>query len=381
MSSNPPCLRLLGPIGIALAIAQPAWADDAAGSPGEVDVDGDGDVDADDDAALKAAETIMIRDKSDGQRQVESARAVTVVDLAQAHERTADLGEVLSRTHGIQIRRTGGLGSTMRFSLNGLYDDQIRTFYDGIPLRYAGWAGGLADVPVQLIQRVDVYRGVVPVSLGADALGGAVDLVTDPSWTSRGAISYQLGSYGTHRASAAGRVRDPVTSVVGGISLFVDRAANDYPIDVEITDERGKLVPARVRRFHDDYTAGGVIVEGGVVRRGAIQRAIVRAFSTQSEKQLQHNIVMSVPYGEAESATSTRGVNVDVAIERGAWRGRVVGGGVRTRTTFRDLATVVYDWYGQVVGERAILGETGDTTHLRTTREPALARRARLART
>ena len=38
---------------------------------------------------------------------------------------------------------------------------------------------GIANVPVNLIERVEIYRGVVPIRFGADALGGAVNLVSD----------------------------------------------------------------------------------------------------------------------------------------------------------------------------------------------------------
>lgn len=325
----------------------------------EYDLDGDGDIDDADRAALKAAEVISVEDKSATTQQRESARAVTVIDLHRARERAADLGEVLSRTHGLQVRRSGALGSATRFSLNGLYDEQIRFFVDGIPLDYAGWSTGIANIPVNLIDRVDVYRGVVPVQLGADALGGAIDLVTDPSWVDKAALSYQIGSFGTHRATVAGRVRDDATGLALGVTAFTDVARNDYPIDVQVVDDSGRLTPATVRRFHDRYVAGGTIVEAGIVQRGPIERALLRAFHTQYAKQLQHNAVMTVPYGEAHYAGVGRGLIGDVHVGATAWRARVVLGAARTSTDFEDVATAVYDWYGRRVADRRVAGEIG----------------------
>lgn len=364
----------LGPLAGATALAQPSGTEDL------VDLDGDGDVDEDDRALLEAAEVISIEDKSEATRLVESARAVTVVDLRKARERAADLGEVMSRAHGIQVRRSGGLGSATRFSLNGLYDEQIRFFVDGIPLSLAGWGLGIANIPVDQIQRVDVYRGVVPIGLGADALGGAIDLVTDPSWVDRASASYQVGSFGTHRGSIGARVRDDATGAALGMSLFVDRATNDYEVEVEVPDDLGRPVPTRVRRFHDAYQAGGAIIEGGLVQRGPIERALVRVFQAQYAKELQHNLVMAIPYGEAAYAGDSRGVALDVVLARGPWRGRLVLGGARTHTDLRDVGTGVYDWHGQIVRERARPGEIGTRPVDQRIHETSVFARATLER-
>ncbi len=340
---------------LSLLVACTALADELA------DFDGDGDIDADDRAVLEAAEQIEVMDVSAATRQAESSRAVTVVELKRAKERGSDLGEVLSRTPGVVVRRTGGLGSATRFSLNGLYDEQVRFFLDGIPLSYAGFGLGVANVPVDLLDRVDVYRGVVPISFGADALGGAIDLVTDPSWVSRAAVSYQVGSFGVHRLSLGARVRDDATGLALGLSLFADRARNDYPIDVDVANEVGQLVPARVHRFHDGYLAGGGIVEGGIVARGMIERALVRLYDTTYAKDLQHNFVMTVPYGEATYGGDSRGVTGDLALRSGPWRGRIVLGGARSTTDFRDVSGTIYDWYGNRRGERQTGAEVGST--------------------
>lgn len=326
-------------------------------APPEIDVDGDGDFDADDRALLKGSETISIEDKSDGAVLMESSRAVTVVDLAEDNKRTADLGEVLSRVHGIQLRRTGALGSDARLSLNGLTDQQIRLFFDGMPLELVGWVQGLANIPVAMIQRVDVYRGVVPISLGADALGGAIDLVTDPMWVDRGAISYQVGSFGTHRATLGARVREDGTGLALGLSLFADRAKNDYPIQVEATDDVGQLVPVTVRRFHDAYTAAGSIIEAGVVKRGPLERALLRVFYSQYDKQLQHNTIMAVPYGEASYSGESRGLASDIVFAQKPWKARLAAGFSRSTSDLRDVGNGIYDWFGNRIGDRSIPGE------------------------
>ena len=149
---------------------------------------------------------VTVRSKpKEGQRLQRSAEAVSVVDLQKAQQRSSDLGEVLARTQGVTLRRSGGLGSSFRFFLNGLADDQIRFFLDSVPLDLAGFPQGIANMPVNLLERVEVFRAVVPLRFGVDALGGGVNLVTPQSYETGADASYQVGSFHTHRLT--GQVR------------------------------------------------------------------------------------------------------------------------------------------------------------------------------
>jgi vitamin B12 transporter len=308
--------------------------------------------------SARALEVTVVSPRSAAARLQQSADAVTVIDLRRAKEQTSDLGEVLARAQGIAIRRDGGLGSGTRFSLNGLYDDQIRLFLDGVPLELAGYPFGIANVPVNLVDTVEVYRGVVPIRLGADALGGAVNLVTDQRYETRGGASYQLGSFGTHRVTANALYRHAPSGFVLGGTAFSDAAQNNYEIDVEIPDARGRPEPATVRRFHDGYLAHGVSVEAGVVDRSWARRLVLRAFHSAYDKELQHNVVMSVPYGEVTYGETVRGATgrYDVALSQSVDLAMVASYAHRT-IDYVDKAEWVYNWNGERVQQRRVPGE------------------------
>jgi len=304
------------------------------------------------------AEVTVKISRSEAKRLQQSAEAVNVIDTRPAQRQTADLGEVLARTQGIAIRRSGGLGSDARFSLNGLYDDQIRFFLDGVPLDLAGFPFGLVNVPVNLIDRVEVYRGVVPVRFGADALGGAVNLVTDQSYETHLGVSYQIGSFGTHRATVDGRWRHEPTGFIVGAAAFLDVAENDYEIDVEVADAQGRLSPATVRRFNDGYLSYGGTLELGVVDQPWARRLTVQAFASTYDKELQHNQVMTVPYGEVEYGESVYGVTGRYDVELGpVFELELVANYARRTIDFVDKGQWVYDWYGQRIRERRVAGE------------------------
>lgn len=289
----------------------------------------------------------------------ESAQAVHVVETERAKRQAADLGELLARTQGIGVRRGGGLGSGTRFSLNGLTDDQIRFFLDGIPLELSGYPFGIANVPVNLVERVEVYRGVVPIRFGADALGGAVNLVTDDNVEgTHGSASYLAGSFGTQRMTVGVRTLDAATGILTRANALLDAADNDYPIDVEVPDERGRLSPARVYRFHDAYRAAGGNVETGLVDRRWAKRLLLRAFVTDYDKELQNNVVMTVPYGEVTYGELATGATLryEHAFAR-RLSVEAIFGHSYTITEFLDVGGCVYDWFGQCVRERRQPGE------------------------
>lgn len=299
----------------------------------------------------------------DARRQ--SAEAVSVIDTEQAQRQTADLAEVLARSSGVGVRRGGGLGSSTRFTLNGLGDEKIRFFLDGVPLEFSGYPFGLQNVPLNLVDRIEVYRGVVPTRFGADALGGAINLVgeKEPSGP-HAAASYQTGSFGTQQVTLGGSY----DQLPGGLYVrgagFADSANNDYEVDVEVTDEVGQLTPARVRRFHDGYTAYGVNLETGVKDVRWAESASLRGFVTSTTKELQNNPVMTVPYGEAETGGRGGGGAITYRLTSGSVASDIVLGYAFTRGFFLDDAMCVYDWFGDCVRDRASPGELGSLTDL-----------------
>jgi vitamin B12 transporter len=321
---------------------------------------------------------VTVRGKNAAQRLRESSEAVTVIETKEARRESADLGEVMARTQGVSIRRAGGLGSGARLSLNGLTDDQIRFFFDGVPLEVAGFGFGISNVPVNLIERVEVYRGVVPIRFGADALGGAVNLVSPEDLRgTHGDASAQLGSFGTYRLTLAARHHHAPSGLYAAINGFLDHADNDYPVDVEVPDEKGRLSPARVHRFHDAYDAYGGGAEIGIIDRPWARRLILNVYGTRRDKELQNNLVMTVPYGEAHYWEVARGATLRYEVPRIAgskFGANAIAAISRRAIDFKDLSPSVYDWFGRRIRERVRPGELGEPSDERLWYKTALSR-------
>jgi vitamin B12 transporter len=305
---------------------------------------------------------VTVQGQSEADRLRRSAEAVNVLETREAKRHTQDLGEVLARTQGVAVQRFSGLGSDTRVSLNGLTDDQIRFFLDGIPLEFAGYQLGIANVPVNLVNRIEVYRGVVPVRFGADALGGAINLVSEDRMEegAHGAASFQTGSFGTYRTTGSGQYLDAQRGWFTRVAAFLDLADNDYPMNVPVPDASGQDVETRVYRFHDGYRALGANAEVGVIDKPWAKRFSLKGFVSDYDKDVQHNLMMKFsPYGDVTYGLLSGGgtANYEQVFAKQVLL-EVVAGYAYRHTSYVDVGECLYNWFGQCVDTRAQPGET-----------------------
>jgi len=102
----------------------------------------------------------------------------TIINTKVFYQTNQNSLDILKQNSGINIRTNGGYGSNADFFINGISGKQIKFFVDGNPVDNLGETQGINIVPVQQTERFEIYKGVVPVELGTDALGGAVNIIT-----------------------------------------------------------------------------------------------------------------------------------------------------------------------------------------------------------
>lgn len=130
---------------------------------------------------------------------------VAEVDTTQRDAALETTTDVLQEVVGVQVQRFGGLGAFSTISIRGSSANQVPIYLDGIPLSQAqDQTVNLADLPLDSLQRIDVYRGTVPVGFGGGGIGGVVNLVTrPPSATPSTELSAGYGSFETRKAVAS----------------------------------------------------------------------------------------------------------------------------------------------------------------------------------
>lgn len=240
----------------------------------------------------------------------QSGFSVNVVETKQFANTTADINQVLNLTTGVRIREQGGLGSNFNFSINGLSGKSVKYFIDGIPVEILGSAMSLNNIPVNLAERIEVYKGVVPVHLGSDAMGGAINIITTQKQSNYLDASYSIGSFNTHRAAFTGQYTHAKTGIMVKGTAFYNYSDNNYTMkDVEtlqggvrdgneITDLNGaSFVRTDVKRFHDQYRSAMGQVELGIAGKKWADALFLAGGFSKGKQDLQTGFEQAIVYG------------------------------------------------------------------------------------
>jgi vitamin B12 transporter len=116
--------------------------------------------------------------------------------------------DLLRGAAGFSITNSGGQGKLTSFMLRGTEADHLVVLLDGIRLGSAT-AGTVAlqNIPLELIDRIEIVRGPRSSLYGSEAIGGVMQIFTRHGQGAGGIeLSASGGSFGTHQwvASAAG---------------------------------------------------------------------------------------------------------------------------------------------------------------------------------
>ncbi|MFD1628709.1 TonB-dependent receptor [Pseudopedobacter beijingensis] len=247
---------------------------------------------------VQQMETVSVIGRSAVQDVNRQAYNVIAIDAKKLHNTTLDISHALDRVSGIRVRESGGVGSRIDFAMNGFNGRQVKFFIDGVPMENFGSSFQINNIPINLAERVEVYKGVVPIWLGSDALGGAVNIVTDSSPRTYADAAYSFGSFNTHRSSVnAGIITKK--GITFQVNAFQNYSDNNYWVTVETSDlYTGKYYPeVRVRRFHDNYHNETVIANIGVVNKKYADKLTFGITAGQNKADIQTGARMKVVYG------------------------------------------------------------------------------------
>lgn len=231
-----------------------------------------------------------------------SAFNAVALDTHELRNSTKSISDALSKAPGLKLRESGGVGSDLALTVDGFSGKHVKVFIDGVPQEGVGSSFSLNNIPAGFAERIEVYRGVVPVGFGSDAIGGVVNIVTNKSrrrWFAD--ASYSFGSFNTHRSTLnAGQTLE--NGFMWEINAFQNYSDNNYTVDAPVEDfETGridKLKKERVERFHDTYHNEAVVAKVGITEKRWADRLVFGFTYSQMYKEIQTGVRQEIVYGE-----------------------------------------------------------------------------------
>lgn len=195
---------------------------------------------------------VLISAKSEARKIREQAMPISVISMNEIQGTVSDINEVLAKTSGVKLRNTGGVGSSSRISVRGLEGKRIGYFIDETPMNDNSDFMDLNDIPVDMIDRIEIYKGIVPAKLGGSAIGGAVNIVLKEYPPKYMDLSYTFASFNTHKTSTV--LKSNKNGYEFGIGGFYTYSDNDYKMELPL--KKGTFIKRDHDRFQK-YTIGG----------------------------------------------------------------------------------------------------------------------------
>lgn len=286
----------------------------------------------------------------------ESPEAVSVINAKELQGRSISLETVLNKTIGLKVGHTGGLGSSSRIIVHGLEGNRIQILWDGIPMSTSDGAFSLDEIPIDIIERIEVYKSIIPARFGCDGLGGAVNIVTKEFSTDYLDASYELGSYQTHKGSVFSRKNFPKSGILLGAGGYYTSAKNDYSFRVP---ERENLL---VRRDHDRFRS--YMLKGKIAFTKLWFNEISTEFGYYNRFNEIQGILKNIQHAEDQSGMF---MLENKLIKSGMLNDRLHFEShfslSHTTNNFVDTARVNHDFEGNIYPSPNGMGETGDVPH------------------
>ncbi len=308
---------------------------------------------------------VTVTGQSEARELKESIASISLIEAKSFYNRSISTPDLLNTVSGVQVRQSGGVGNNTEISIQGLSGRQVKLFVDGIPMDFLlpveelGIGASLSMMPVNLMERMEVYKGAVPVTMGADALGGAINIITRKNFKDYLEVSAEHSSFNTWKSTISTRKMFS-GDITLGLSAFYLSSDNSYLIDdVKVINDFGNPESISATKFHDYFRSYLVKGDIGVINKAWTDRLSLSFSHGDLYDEIQHNFEMRQPYGQALNLATT--FNMALQYEKYEIADKLdinlYLGYNRIQTGFIDTTRSIYDWRGEIIGQKTYGGE------------------------
>ena len=282
---------------------------------------------------------VTVSGKSVAHQKKEQSMPVTVIDMSNLRGTVSSVQDILLKTVGITLRSSGGVGSSSRISVRGLEGKRIGFFIDELPLGEQTDYIDINDIPIDMIDRIEIYKGVVPARFGGSSLGGAINIVIREYPDKYADLSYGYESYNTHKAQGVFKRNLKQRGLVFGIGGGYTSSDNNYTFDSPFQEG------LRITRNHDKYRK--LIIGGSFkAKKWWFDEVELEPVFVKTYKEIQG---IEYDIREAHSQSLMTGISNKLEKDNFLTEGLnldMFNGLVLTKMNFIDKATRRYEWDG-----------------------------------
>lgn len=196
---------------------------------------------------------------SHAEQQKASSIKTEIIDVGKKKHTSVSVQQMMNRTAGINIRNSGGVGAKSDIIVSGFNGKSVKLLINGIPMDYLGSSMNISRLQSGSIQYIEIYKGVLPPEIGIDALGGAINIITNSSGKTHHSMSYEIGSFNTHKANVqlffSPKNKKGIKKIAWGVNLLGTYAKNNFQVEnspiVDAKTGRTNYIEAQL--FHNGY--------------------------------------------------------------------------------------------------------------------------------
>lgn len=279
--------------------------------------------------------------------------AVNVIETRKTSLQSLQTNDLLNKSVGVKVRQNGGLGSQVAYNLNGMSGNSVRVFIDGVPISTYGASFSLNSIPPALIERIEVYKGVIPANLADDALGGAINVILKKGATNTLSASLSYGAFNTQQANFSGSYRNKHSGFTVKASGFYNYSDNDYEVWGKFVRNilpNGRYEYVKAKRFNDAYKSVGANIQVGFTDVNWADQMMVGYNVSDDYNEIQHGTYMTIPYKGRFTTSQANVVSVNYSKLDFLTKGLELtfNGMISDRkTVVNDTVRWNYNWFGE----------------------------------
>lgn len=131
-----------------------------------------------------------------------SPGSVTVIRPEEKIGEQRTLPDLLEEVPGLRIIRLQGRHGYAVASVRGSTSSQVAVYVDGVLMNLQSESAvDLSSIPIENIERIEVYKGYVPAQFGAQAMGGVINIVTKMPEKPKTHLELGMGSFGRYKTA------------------------------------------------------------------------------------------------------------------------------------------------------------------------------------